>query len=120
MCDVRGGQGSGRKGMANLYRLSVPKSSAHFEGAVLTGEHPSSQLTSSLSLKGAQPSVEPQRTSLDINSSDYDSTAAEQWIEDQCDGLMGYEASTVEGMLSAGVHPRAIANRILADRRRAA
>lgn len=41
-------------------------------------------------------------------------------VEDELDDLLGLdevERSTVDGMLQAGSHPKAVMNKILADRR---
>lgn len=112
--------GTSRK-LAQEWSLTVPDRWTSGTGPVDTGVHPpdpSSNHSSSLTL--AQPPVEPMREQLDPKSEQFDAWAALEWIEERCDGFTDYEGSTADGMLSAGVHPRAIVNRIEADRRHAA
>jgi hypothetical protein len=44
----------------------------------------------------------------------------EEYVEDAVDGYDGCEESTALGMIANGVHPRAVINKILAERREAA
>ncbi len=100
---------------AELARHSQRVSASLVQRKRVTGNAPTSSTTSYKHLaasKEAGSSLRDERDEDELEDEEQERANDYDWIESQLDGLDGTEPSTVDGMLSAGIHPKAIINTI--------